>query len=146
MEALIVKFETLDHALTILQRDHALLATVFERSPQCLGRRIGDHCDSRPCVNGDPCSFNLRHGLFQLTNVTVARFRHEDEAMRQFNSPTYGDIHRKQHTEMTTAIQSAVSLYYRCYNHLGAIDEMNRFAEMYWQHFATTDADMLMAH
>lgn len=141
-----MKFQTIDQALSILQKDHVLLAIVLEVSPHCFGQKLGNYCDGRPCVNGDRCSLNLRQGLYQLTNASVIRFRHEEVAMKQFNCSTCGDIHLEQHVDMSKAIQNAASLYYRDYNHLGAIDEINHFKDRYWQHFVTADTEMLISH
>jgi hypothetical protein len=141
-----MKFQTIDQALTILQRDHALLTFVLEESPHCFGRKVGDYCEGRPCVNSERCSLNLRAGLFQLTNASVIRFRHEEEAMKRFNCSTASDHHREQHIDMAKAIQNAAFLYYRDYNYLGAIDEINHFNHQYSQHFVTCDTEMFMSH
>ncbi len=141
-----MKFQTIDQTLTILKRDHALLRFVLEKSPCCFGRKVGDHCDGRPCSNGGRCSLNLRDSLFQLMNASIIRFRHEDEAMKRFHYSTCSDSHREQHVDMTKAIQSAAFLYYRDYNYLGAIDAINHFNDKYLQHFLSSDTEMLMSN
>ena len=141
-----MKFHTIDQALTILQRDHALLTFLLEDSPRCFGRKVGDYCDGRPCINGERCSLNLREGLFQLTNACVIRFCHEEEAMKRFDGSICSDSHREQHLEMTKVIQNAAFLYYRDFNFLGTIDAINDFNQQYVQHFGTLDTEMLMLH